>query len=357
MASVTVELTGAIAFGNTTVQWGDDVSVGTLFSRNTFEQVITSFRVTIAGALQINIIGFNYRFTDAFEASGRIILTSSAGEVLEVVGTGSDTTEVYDWTPTNAAEVTAFYNHILGLDAGAARNVTLTLTDEAPVIPVTSARLLLGAAEVAAAYLGAIPIAVYRGSLLLIPRMVAAPATPWDFFVSQPGDFAIRFTALPDVTDRYQYFDSNNDMANVIAAHPSTMFGPSDPAVQRIGRLWHSDIGGTDQHVHTHRRGGGIAWGTFLTTMGNSASVYIINETSEEYIIFDMSDSVDGGVTTRPDGFNAAGNYLNYDSNDVDDQLIATQPSGLNTETFLSGLASAQIIFAFSRQRAYRPYA
>ena len=134
MADVNVQLTGAVVAG-AIVQWPDDVSLGATFSRDGSVQELTVFRVTTAGALHIGITAVNSRFTDAFETSGRIILTSSAGMVLEVVGTGGDMTEAYDWTADNSAEVIAFANHIIGLTD---RDVALRLTDDPPAITVTA---------------------------------------------------------------------------------------------------------------------------------------------------------------------------------------------------------------------------
>ena len=138
MATVTVALTGALHAG-TIIQWPDNVSLGTTFDGGTpqFEQTLSEVRVTNTGGVLIGLQLFNDRFTPEFETSGRFIFTSSDGMVLEVVGTGGDITEAYSWTPTNSDQVIAFYNHILTLDAGDARNATLTLTDDPPP-PVTN---------------------------------------------------------------------------------------------------------------------------------------------------------------------------------------------------------------------------
>ena len=189
----------------------------------------------------------------------------------------------------------------------------------------------------------------------ILGQGVVTPATPWDFFRSQTGDFAIQFTAVADDSDRYEYLDVGGgvDTSQIIAAHPSDMF--TNDNTQRIGRLWHSTLGGTVQHVATHRRGGGGGWPAFLATLGNSAAVYLINETSEQYLIFDASDSFNGSTPTRP--ASAGGNFCNWNVNDVEDHIIAAIPAGVHTDVFLASLGGDQIIFAFSRQRDYRPYA
>ena len=43
----------------------------------------------------------------------------------------ADMTEVYNWTPTNSAEVITFANHVRGLTD---QNATLTLTDDPPAV-------------------------------------------------------------------------------------------------------------------------------------------------------------------------------------------------------------------------------
>ena len=118
MATVTAALTG-LGTSSTNITWEDNVSLGTTFSMDGTEQELNRLRLWdtggTAGQAHINISGANKDFTDAFEASGRIIIEASDGEMLELVGTGSDVTEPYTWTPTNSAEVIAFVTHIRGL--------------------------------------------------------------------------------------------------------------------------------------------------------------------------------------------------------------------------------------------------
>ena len=136
MASVTVNLTG-YSSSNDRIDWLDDVSLGTTFDRSgnnqTLNNVLLWYALSSAGQVQISITGTNDRFTDAFEATGRIIIEASDGETLEVMIANADMSEPYQWTPTNSAEVIVFANHILGLTD---QNATLTLTDDPPVVNV-----------------------------------------------------------------------------------------------------------------------------------------------------------------------------------------------------------------------------
>ena len=61
-------------------------------------------------------------FTGAVEQALRIVATSGSHTLEITGGTGGDTTEFYEWTPGNAAEVTAFYNAV---DAGDSVTVRL----------------------------------------------------------------------------------------------------------------------------------------------------------------------------------------------------------------------------------------
>ena len=142
MASVTVNLTG-YSDRSFDVEWNDDVAVGATFSAVGGSQTLNFLRLFNAagtgflagigpGAVRLDFTGFANHFTSAFVASGRIIVTASDGETLEVMIANADMAEPYDWTPTNSAQVIAFANHVRGL---ANNNATLTLTDD----PATAA--------------------------------------------------------------------------------------------------------------------------------------------------------------------------------------------------------------------------
>ena len=139
MASVTVNLTGFEEITAGAATWQDNVSLGSTFSDlNGEEQILQAFAIVAQGAnagmVQISITGaINDRFTAAFEATGRIIVEASDGEMLEVMIANADMSETYFWTPTNSAEVIAFTTHVIGLTD---RNATLTLTDDPPVVNV-----------------------------------------------------------------------------------------------------------------------------------------------------------------------------------------------------------------------------
>ena len=69
-------------------------------------------------------------FSDQMEQNGTITMVASDGVSLAVTGI-SDSTEPYDWIPTNITEVVAFANHLRGLAAGR-RSLTITFDDNAP---------------------------------------------------------------------------------------------------------------------------------------------------------------------------------------------------------------------------------
>ena len=132
MASVTVNLTGFTDSG-VSVFWPDNTSLGSLFSAAGSTQTLNTFSLFYSGSnvglVSLSLTAFNDRFTTAFEATGRIIVEASDGEMLEVQIANADMTEAYDWIPTNSAEVIAFATHVIGLSD---QTATLTLTDDPP---------------------------------------------------------------------------------------------------------------------------------------------------------------------------------------------------------------------------------
>ena len=126
--SVTVPLTGLQEFTNY-IRWPDNVALGSTFAADGTDQTINFVDLnnnSPAGRVSLAIVGFNRRFTTAFEATGRIIFEASDGEMLEVQIANADMTETYAWTPTNSAEVVAFVAHVKGLTD---QDATLTLSE------------------------------------------------------------------------------------------------------------------------------------------------------------------------------------------------------------------------------------
>ena len=132
MASVTVDLTGYSANVGV-IGWEDDISLGTTFSQSGLALIYNRLELyysgSNAGQVLFSINGSNSDLTDAFEATGRIIVEASDSETLEVMIANADMTEFYQWTPTNSAEVIAFAQHVRGLTD---QDATLTLTDDPP---------------------------------------------------------------------------------------------------------------------------------------------------------------------------------------------------------------------------------
>ena len=127
--SVTVPLTGESVFDDY-IRWSDNYSLGSLFDANGEEQELSLVDLNNAnppGRVRISITGTNNRFTPEFEASGRFTFTASDGESVTVMLANADMTEIYQWTPANSAEVTAFVLHVKGL---ADQTGTITLTGE-----------------------------------------------------------------------------------------------------------------------------------------------------------------------------------------------------------------------------------
>ena len=136
MASVTVNLTLYTDIGSAVIRWQMAQSLGDTFAANGQEQTLLSTQLryagTEAGKVSLVIDPGQTDFTDAFEASGRIIFQASDSELLEVMIANADMEEPYVWTPPNSAEVVAFANHVRGLTD---HDATLTLTDDPPPPP------------------------------------------------------------------------------------------------------------------------------------------------------------------------------------------------------------------------------
>lgn len=63
-------------------------------------------------------------FVSTFETSGQITFTAGSNSVT-VIGTGTDTAEPYDWTPSNSSDVTTFFNTLTD-----SSSLSITLSDE-----------------------------------------------------------------------------------------------------------------------------------------------------------------------------------------------------------------------------------
>ena len=127
--SVTVPLTDESVF-DSYIRWSDNYSLGSLFDANGEEQVLSLVDLNNAGPpgqVRISITGTNNRFTPEFEATGRFTFIASDGESVTVVLANADMTEIYQWTPTNSAEVVAFVLHVKTL---VDQTGTITLTGE-----------------------------------------------------------------------------------------------------------------------------------------------------------------------------------------------------------------------------------
>ena len=146
MASVTVTLTGYSKVDNERIRWEDNKLLGTTFAYLSREpQYLNTLTMFYAGSstgwVFMDMAAANKDFTPAFEATGRIIFEASDGQTLEIMIANADTTEPYNWRPSNFAAVSAFASHVVGL---ADHDVTLTLTDDsatnrAPVITAIAA--------------------------------------------------------------------------------------------------------------------------------------------------------------------------------------------------------------------------
>ena len=100
-------------------------------------------------------------FTPTFEATGRIIIAAGSA-TLTLVGTGADTAEPYNWTPTNSADVTAFVNaYVLPTSA------TITFTDAPPALNIGGGAISFDA------------LAIEGGTVEIIPPVIPLTLDDW----------------------------------------------------------------------------------------------------------------------------------------------------------------------------------
>ena len=130
--TVTVDLTGFQSSPGFAITWDDDQVLGADFAASGLSQTLEQLVLFDSGGVNLLIVGVDNRFTPAFEATGRIIVTASDGETLDVRIADVDMSEPYSWVPSNAVEVTAFVLHVRGLTDNSA---TLTLMTDVPTIP------------------------------------------------------------------------------------------------------------------------------------------------------------------------------------------------------------------------------
>ena len=236
--------------------------------------------------------------------------------------------------------------------------VTYTVTDNdgdtdsitfAFVISAAAGALFLGAAAVAATYLGNALVKLYLGAEPLFAT--AVDIAPWEFFNTRSTDYAVEFTASGDTISRFEYWDSISGIGTFIRSHPADMF--SDATQYRIGRLWHNNAG-NNQFVHTNRRNGAL-WDGFFESLTEHASVYLISVNEEEWIQWDASDWTEpGDVISRP--ASRSSSFINWSTNDVVDTLISRDTGSIAAvDDWLDLLANKRIIFAISTQRTYVP--
>ena len=279
--SVTVPLTGESVFDDY-IRWSDDQSLGSTFAANGLDQVLSLVDLNNAnppGRVRISITGLNNDFTPAFEATGRLIFEASDGMTLEVMIADADMTEIYQWTPTNSAEVVAFVLHVKGLID---QSATLTLTGEGTATTTDHA---VDAGNVGWAFDLPQPTVTHT-SVLPLDHAVDAGAASWAFDLPEPTvthtsvlpqDHAVNAGAvswsfaLPDPT------------VTLTSATPAT--APDRPATPTIGSITSSSAvvtwvapadGGSPLTGYTlrHRQSGETLWTE--TAIGADATTHTL---------------------------------------------------------------------------------
>lgn len=123
-------------YASSNSQWGFDAGSRPVIDAALRAQADTTlwiFRVRQNGSLHIELTGQNNNtrrdLTDAFETNGSVMVTAGTDTVTAALA-GADMAEPYDWTPSNSAEVTAFFNALPTMSGNQA--ATLVIRDYTP---------------------------------------------------------------------------------------------------------------------------------------------------------------------------------------------------------------------------------
>ena len=146
MAQQTIQLPASVYFGlSSTVAWNytnnrprinNNLTDGTTVYLDS-ARVNSNGRVELAFALAASgDIGGDQSLSADFESSGGFDITVGAFS-LSVNLEGADTTDPYQWTPSNSAEAIQFYNDVFALTGN--QSATLVLRDFEPAAPDTPA--------------------------------------------------------------------------------------------------------------------------------------------------------------------------------------------------------------------------
>lgn len=122
-------------FGTTSVRWlfpaGSRIAINEEFVPTGTSRLLSNIQINQDGSILLNFAANNIDsdaradLIDAFESSGYFTLESQ-GNSLTVQMAGMDTSDPYQFTPTNSADVTAFYNDMKA-ETGSSHAGELTL--------------------------------------------------------------------------------------------------------------------------------------------------------------------------------------------------------------------------------------
>ena len=339
--SVTANLRDYDGASATRIQWNENVSIGTLFAGDGLEQTVDFLRIYDSGRVRLPLFNTNHRFTPAFEATGRFIVTASDGETVEFILANADQTETYDWTPTNSAEVGAFVAHVRGLTDG---DATLTLTDAPVVLNVAPAFAdNTGNAQTWTQNTAIAPITVPEATGDPVPTYVAVDAPNGIAFnagtrvisgtpttagsgtitvmatnSAGTADWTVAYTIAAPLTLRERLVGVDGGSGNLIDVtlddpiaggnanqhyvyehtpsfgtlnyvFPAAMFAEPSIFWNERPRFNHNGGTGDEYIVALHRGGSTFNIGPFLTSLAATWAWYVINTDTEEWVSWQAS--------------------------------------------------------------------
>ena len=160
---------------------------------------------------------------------------------------------------------------------------------------------------------------------------------PWNYFISNVNtEFAVSFKFNETGTTQNGY-DNRNDTGELWKVFPADSYN----GTTELYRAQSVFVSGSKLNFNHF---GGPAFSTAMTNLPNNSAIYLINETTGEYVIF----NADAG---RAAGFN----WVNISSSGW--QIVATNVSDVSAwMNDIAGHLGHDYLFAISSNDQFRPY-
>ena len=324
---------------------------------------------------------------DEWEASAAALTLTATNGTIVFPGPAhadtatSDDAEPYSWSPHDASALTAWIIGYTGLTPSARANVTITLDDGGTPTPTDR--------DVAATFTGAagsLSAVVTRQLPATRPVAATFPGTGgslaaaitkseaanglsvanYNAIVALPGAYAIRFNASNAHQDYYEFNPAEGTLLNNF---PAGMF--SDTSIYWIERVRGTFDGitavndGGQSYVKVtigfHRDNSTQDQDAFLSAMPDDASWILINETTEEWLMWPANGSQGGQLGSGFVNYQVIPSYISDTSglNVRDVQAVAEDFDGIVAliagQVFQNGLINSELVVGLIPNNTFRP--